>query len=617
MFPTQMQIDAVTSLVDVDVCGGKLLLIVKTGAGKSHVMRTTGVLLGGVCLIIMPLLALGSDQVSKLTSASQAFGPVQYFHLDEYRTRPQNMLSVLNRVASLSTTTRSTVFLFCSPQIIQNDARVRNCLIEAHSKLLLKSVFLDEVHLYVEHGVSFRDDITQLKDSFFSFIFPSTNIRVHPCFCAMSATFTKKHVSNLEKLIGFSVPLSGVRWGLPDDFCRRDVEIRFSISDDFTTTALNPFFKDIVGGPDSSIKGIVYCNSIKEAIKQLSKVNTMLDNAVNFVGDAIIIHGQQNKIEKFINAKVFLGQVSKSSLTPVILVATSAANCGIDDRRIRYIVRNGLPFSFLSFLQELGRAGRYKGATSKDNYYHVVLNLTNFVNSLHMSHFFNEVKFVKANGNKMEANEIVAHRKTTKFKDDTTKYKALLKAQVCELFDLLSLFCLKQGCVHYILEAYAAHGGNKIDVPFRVNNIDFTARQPCSNACPACTDRYSSYFLPIHRPDAISWLADVVSTSGTIVCGGPNDMVTKLLWEKPQFRFNIFGKKNVTRYQVTAFILQLIASGILTLTTKQTEDSKYQTTCFITYCTLNGKKVPLFNTDSVWDGFSLHTEPRNRHYHSK
>jgi hypothetical protein len=76
------------------------------------------------------------------------------------------------------------------------------------------------------------------------------------------------------------------------------------------------------------------------------------------------------------------------------------------------------------------------------------------------------------------------------------------------------------------------------------------------------------FFLPIHRPDAISWLADVLSTSGTIVCGGPNNMVTKLLWGKPQFRFNIFGKKNVTRYQVTAFILQLIASGIFTLTTK-------------------------------------------------
>ena len=31
-----MQIDAVISLIDVDVCGGKVLLIVKTGAGKSH-----------------------------------------------------------------------------------------------------------------------------------------------------------------------------------------------------------------------------------------------------------------------------------------------------------------------------------------------------------------------------------------------------------------------------------------------------------------------------------------------------------------------------------------------------------------------------------------------------
>eukprot|EP00978_Attheya_sp_CCMP212_P021104 scaffold61255_cov47-Attheya_sp.AAC.1 len=41
MFPTQMQINAVTSLVDVDVCGGKLLYIVKTGACKSHVEAIT------------------------------------------------------------------------------------------------------------------------------------------------------------------------------------------------------------------------------------------------------------------------------------------------------------------------------------------------------------------------------------------------------------------------------------------------------------------------------------------------------------------------------------------------------------------------------------------------
>eukprot|EP00978_Attheya_sp_CCMP212_P034811 scaffold148101_cov62-Attheya_sp.AAC.1 len=95
--------------------------------------------------------------------------------------------------------------------------------------------------------------------------------------------------------------------------------------------------------------------------------------------------------------------------------------------------------------------------------------------------------------------------------------------------------------------AYAVHGhgggGSQIDTPFSVRVIDFTAWPPYSNACPACTGRYSSYLLPIHRSDVIIWLADMLSKSGTIVCGGLDDMVVKVLWDKVQYRFNIFGKK--------------------------------------------------------------------------
>ena len=47
MFPTQMQIDAVISLIDVDVCGGKVVLIVKTSALVSGtVAGTVGALVG-------------------------------------------------------------------------------------------------------------------------------------------------------------------------------------------------------------------------------------------------------------------------------------------------------------------------------------------------------------------------------------------------------------------------------------------------------------------------------------------------------------------------------------------------------------------------------------------
>jgi hypothetical protein len=31
MYPTDMQVKAITSLIDIDVCGGKLLIVVKTG----------------------------------------------------------------------------------------------------------------------------------------------------------------------------------------------------------------------------------------------------------------------------------------------------------------------------------------------------------------------------------------------------------------------------------------------------------------------------------------------------------------------------------------------------------------------------------------------------------
>eukprot|EP00978_Attheya_sp_CCMP212_P033684 scaffold137184_cov45-Attheya_sp.AAC.3 len=41
MYPTDMQVQAISSLNNIDVCGGKILLVAKTGAGKSHVMWTT------------------------------------------------------------------------------------------------------------------------------------------------------------------------------------------------------------------------------------------------------------------------------------------------------------------------------------------------------------------------------------------------------------------------------------------------------------------------------------------------------------------------------------------------------------------------------------------------
>ena len=47
----------------------RLLLVIKTGGGKSAVVQVTATIMMGLHIIIVPLLALGADQVSKGNSA--------------------------------------------------------------------------------------------------------------------------------------------------------------------------------------------------------------------------------------------------------------------------------------------------------------------------------------------------------------------------------------------------------------------------------------------------------------------------------------------------------------------------------------------------------------------
>ena len=143
-------------------------------------------------------------------------------------------------------------------------------------------------------------------------------------------------------------------------------------------------------------------------------------------------------------------------------------------------------------------------------------------------------------------------------------------------------------------------------------NIDFTKWELCGNACPYCTKNYVNNFPPIYKPDAIIWLAEVVSKAGTITC---DDMLIDLLWERPLYRYNISGK-HVAKYQVVGFLLQLLAVTILSTVTTVTVDKQNQTTCHLSYCTLNGKKRPLFHNEAE-HGMDLTFTTRHAHVNTR
>ena len=67
----QEQVEATTRCLDKSICDSKVLMVLRTGSGKSLVMQTAGIMMGGICLMIIPLLSLSADQVSKMRGIPQ------------------------------------------------------------------------------------------------------------------------------------------------------------------------------------------------------------------------------------------------------------------------------------------------------------------------------------------------------------------------------------------------------------------------------------------------------------------------------------------------------------------------------------------------------------------
>ena len=65
------QEEAVTRILFEPGTGGKLLLVERTGGGKSLVLATAAVTAAGVAVVVVPLLALAADQLARLPPSSR------------------------------------------------------------------------------------------------------------------------------------------------------------------------------------------------------------------------------------------------------------------------------------------------------------------------------------------------------------------------------------------------------------------------------------------------------------------------------------------------------------------------------------------------------------------
>ena len=169
-----------------------MIACLRTSAGKSHCMRLIGTMERGVMLIFIPLLTLSADILDKFISTDQRYGKVGVVHLDEMvDNAPEEYESFLQTCILLPKDTANTIFAFLSPHHLVNHPRSLAAILRAAENGSLRSVVMDEVHLHVQHGTSFRHECRLLRTQFFRLVFHPTG---RTSQCAISSNIS--HHSN-------------------------------------------------------------------------------------------------------------------------------------------------------------------------------------------------------------------------------------------------------------------------------------------------------------------------------------------------------------------------------------------------------------------------------------
>ena len=563
--PYQWQLQIICHLslmktIDASICPGAVLLVRPTGGGKSSIRDVYSVMCAGVSLTITPLLSLGADQTQKIRqNTSINGGPVHAYHLDELRCpKAQKLLS--DQLLSLSIDTDVTVFLFSSPQAIVNNQIWHPMINSLITKRLMSMLCIDEVHLFVQFGLTFCQEFALLQSVLFKQLrvkaSPSAKLsRFHTTVPApfMTATCNQSMVAQIEKLSGLRFDRSSnIFWPSADAMHHQKLCLRVA----YSTHPLSSF-KTLVGPAleTSRLRKYIWYANNRNTIERHTEMLGSWINQQGFKSDIVSVTGAQMKEQKFHHINLFaatnlpnlpLFETSNDvtqPFNPQILTATSgAANAGLDSPDVYGVGRAEFPPTLVDVLQEKGRAGRRPNASAATDWYLFCLSLETYVYLLHGA----------------------ADSATAEY---DSHYKSEL---VAELQQTLEVLVLPARCLQLTLETISAN-------PFTpADSIIADNRVPCGNSCSFCLGDYARIFPKVRHLGVQQVLLGIFVGQHRIE-GRPtvDDALVTAIRLFPEVQSIVFGmdrsRKSPEPAMVKKLILMLLAARILETYVGQTE----------------------------------------------
>ncbi len=297
-------------IIDAVLAGRDVFAVLATGGGKSLCYQLPALLLGGLTVVVSPLISLMKDQVDALAANGIPAATIN------------STMTYTERVATERAITSGAVRIL----YVSAERAVLPQFLSFLSRADLRLIAVDEAHCISMWGHNFRPEYRKLRA--LRQQFPRVPV------IALTATAIPTVQDDIVRQLDLRNPVEFV-----GSFNRRNLHYRIIPKTNVFPTLL----KYLAEHRDES--GIIYCLAQKSTEELAEKLQAKGYRAVPYhagLPDGVRADHQ----DRFIRGEVD------------IVCATVAFGMGIDKPDVRFVIHADLPKDIESYYQETGRAGR-------------------------------------------------------------------------------------------------------------------------------------------------------------------------------------------------------------------------------------------------------------------